>query len=845
MRAFSIFLILVFGSCQVPGQQRKVVTPELPDNIEPKAELLQSGLNLTQLAEHPDLVTPTGIDVDVDGSIWVVSCHTHFRPDAYVGPEKDEILVFDADGSNRRVFYNATEATMDLELGPGGWVYLAERDRILRVRDSDGDGVGDVEEDIAVLGTEADYPHNGLAGLCWHPGGYLIFSLGENFWKNWTLTAVDGSKVEGTGEGGVFRCTADGKKLSRIAHGFWNPFGVCVRDDLEMFVAENDPGARPPCRLIHLIEGGDYGYQRLYGNAPFHPFVAWNGELRGTLPMLDASGEAPCGILPLGGGVLVPSWSHNRIDFFSLQRKGASYSSERIELVRGSDHFRPTCVAEGPDGAVYFTDWVFTSYELHQRGRLWKLEIDREAKWLTPKEIEPPNEESQLAERLRSGKAKDIDDQQLLAYARSEDPFLARSALLEMSRRTIPLSEDQDEEDQANIVYALRLANPKDTQIAGLALSHESAEVRFEALRWIADEQLSALAGGVDAMLDDPNLDYRLFEACLAASNTLKGEPRAGIADIDMLLERVENDETPPRIRAFALRLIPPSHGKLKLPLLKELAGPGDEQLRFEAIRSLGGKNTPEAREFLAKILHDPTLSNTSHNEAILGLAAAASEYVDELKKIASGRGFLDEVTEWSDLGKPNPEVARALRLSGTPLENAEKTIAQLGPPPLNDAAAWKALIDGVEGEPDLDAGRRIFFHPTLTRCATCHRHNGRGVVVGPDLSAVGAGPGADTIWLLEQLLEPNREVAPQYFPWKLDLADGNSFTGIALRKGGRSGKEFYRDITGSEQAILKSDIVARQEIKSSLMPPGLILNLTPGELRDLVAFLQASGVRD
>ena len=97
----------------------------------------------------------------------------------------------------------------------------------------------------------------------------------------------------------------------------------------------------------------------------------------------------------------------------------------------------------------------------------------------------------------------------------------------------------------------------------------------------------------------------------------------------------------------------------------------------------------------------------------------------------------------------------------------------------------------------------------------------------------------------MQLLLEPNREVAPQYFPWQLDLADGSSFTGIALRKGGRSGKEFYRDITGSEQAILKSDIVAREEIKSSLMPPGLIFNLTPSELRDLVAFLQASGVRD
>ncbi|MEM1296722.1 MAG: PVC-type heme-binding CxxCH protein, partial [Verrucomicrobiota bacterium] len=266
-------------------------------------------MKLTLLAEHPDLVTPTGIDVDENGRIWVVASHTHFRPEGYEGPENDEILVFDADGTNRRVFANSTVATMDLELGKDGWVYLVERDRILRIRDSNGDGKADQEENLATLETEEDYPHNGLAGLAWHPSGDLVFALGENFYTPWTISDRSQAKVTGTGEGGIFRMTADGKNLYRIAQGFWNPFGVCVRDDGEIFAAENDPGARPPCRLIHVVEGGDYGYQRRYGRSPFHPFVAWNGELRGTLPMIHATGEAPCAILPLGGGVMVPSWS--------------------------------------------------------------------------------------------------------------------------------------------------------------------------------------------------------------------------------------------------------------------------------------------------------------------------------------------------------------------------------------------------------------------------------------------------------------------------------------------------------------------------------------------------------
>lgn len=52
-------------------------------------------------------------------------------------PPKDEVIVFQdkaGDGTygTRSVFYAATEAAMDLELGPDGWICLAERDRVLR-----------------------------------------------------------------------------------------------------------------------------------------------------------------------------------------------------------------------------------------------------------------------------------------------------------------------------------------------------------------------------------------------------------------------------------------------------------------------------------------------------------------------------------------------------------------------------------------------------------------------------------------------------------------------------------------------------------------------------------------
>ena len=84
---------------------------------EPQVGTLQPGVRLSLVAEHPGLATPTGIDVDDHGRVWVVATHTHFRPDDYLGPKHDEILIFsdrDGDGraEQRQVFYNATEATV-------------------------------------------------------------------------------------------------------------------------------------------------------------------------------------------------------------------------------------------------------------------------------------------------------------------------------------------------------------------------------------------------------------------------------------------------------------------------------------------------------------------------------------------------------------------------------------------------------------------------------------------------------------------------------------------------------------------------------------------------------------
>lgn len=371
------------------------------DDQPPKS--LDIRLSITLFAEHPQIVTPTGLDVDSEGRVWAVESNTHFAPKPYAGHATDRILVMhDADADSRAdkivTFIDGLVHTMSVAVAPewflppaaagpaasrGNTVYAATRREILLLRDDDGDLKVDHAESIARLETKGDYPHNGLAGFALDPRGLLVFGLGENLGAPYKLIGADGTTQQGGGEGGsIYRCRPDGSRLERVATGFWNPHASAIDAFGRLFTVDNDPDSRPPCRLMHIIDGGDYGYRYRNGRKGLHPFTAWNGEILGTLPMTAGTGEAPSGILAYEsrglppdylGNLLVTSWGDHRIDRFRLRPRGASFQAVGEPIIQGGENFRPVGIARAPDGTLYCTDWVLKDYTLHSKGRIWRI----------------------------------------------------------------------------------------------------------------------------------------------------------------------------------------------------------------------------------------------------------------------------------------------------------------------------------------------------------------------------------------------------------------------------------------------------------------------------------------
>ena len=165
----------------------------------------------------------------------------------------------------------------------------------------------------------------------------------------------------------------------------------------------------------------------------------------------------------------------------------------------------------------------------------------------------------------------------------------------------------------------------------------------------------------------------------------------------------------------------------------------------------------------------------------------------------------------------PRPAVRR----------RAEELFAPGSPERLHETLASLRPALQLAGDPR--RGAELF----RDRCSRCHRRGGVGEDAGPDLTSA-ASRGAESILLA--VVDPNREIHPQYVDYMVLTTDGQLHTGILAAES--SGSLTLRRAGGVSETILRAHVDLVRSSDVSLMPEGLIDDLEPAAVADLLAFL-------
>jgi len=197
-------------------------------------------------------------------------------------------------------------------------------------------------------------------------------------------------------------------------------------------------------------------------------------------------------------------------------------------------------------------------------------------------------------------------------------------------------------------------------------------------------------------------------------------------------------------------------------------------QLSVAAKATLGRQKTPALAERIAKLIGDGSSSN--RKEVI-------EKYL----------------------------VAMGIKERGTPSPSS----GGQRPPLLGDAAR----------------GAKIYE----TACMVCHKFADKGNDVGPHLGTIKA-------WTAEQLvtniLDPNREVSPNFALYIVETNDGRTLSGLIASE--TAGNLTLKRADGDTDTVLRSEIKSLTSPGISLMPEGLEAAITPQQMADLIAYLKA-----
>jgi len=342
-------------------------------------------------------------------------------------------------------FDQLEEGTAAGVLPVGDSVFFANIPNLWKLKDTNNDGVAD-ERNSLYYGFGVRYAYSGhdFHGLTMGPDGRLYFSIADRG----VHIEKDGKVLLSNPDSGcVMRCEPDGSNLELVHTGLRNPQELAFDEYGNLFTADNNSDGGDPTRWVYVVEGGEsgwhVGWQWLTHPVSRGPWMA--EDLCQVNPRIPAYYRLPPIATPkIAGpaglaytpGVGMPADWQSRfllVDFrggpaggsgvYALKNKpaGASFELEEVkELITG---VLPTDVTFGPDGRIFFTDWV-TGWEPHGKGRIYA--------------ITPPDQDAAKVAEVKKLLAEGFDgrtEQELSALLAHADVRIRQGSQFELAGR--------------------------------------------------------------------------------------------------------------------------------------------------------------------------------------------------------------------------------------------------------------------------------------------------------------------------------------------------------------------------------------------------------------------------
>ena len=384
--------------------------------VGPEASSLQlkpaDGMEATLFAAEPMVINPTNIDVDSRGRVWVAE-GLNYRTTQGNRPftrieDADRIKILedtDGDGKADKVTVFADHIypipmglAVEEKYGPdgkylGARVYVGNSPDLLVLEDTDGDDKADVRS-VLLTGFGGIDSDHGVHGMTLGLDGKLYFTHGDGCCsfeaqdhshrsRNFDVTDKSGRHVTSSNLANTLRVDRDGTNFEIIADRQRNNYETCNNAWGNGFTSDNDDDGNRGCRIIWVMDGGSYGYKT--PGSPRH----WGEEVPGNVPKMVGTGNgSPCGLMVYEGSLLPPEYrgglleaeaGTRRINFFPIERRGASFRTEIKALLTSDDPwFRPVDMTACPDGSIMVADWYDAgvgghSFRDQTTGRIYRV----------------------------------------------------------------------------------------------------------------------------------------------------------------------------------------------------------------------------------------------------------------------------------------------------------------------------------------------------------------------------------------------------------------------------------------------------------------------------------------